>query len=180
MSDANGKRKRAEQPESEAGAGVGWRTLASSSCRQSAGKDSGMGDFGRYMAEKQRKLRSQFQSDSPNKLTSGMAATDVNAQLPDSFAYQDVTLNAINTRNSNNLFEGISIFVNGYTIPSHQELRSLMVKHGGRFENYFSKDYVTHIICSTLPDSKFNNPRLFSRGLPVVKPDWIVDSISTG
>lgn len=34
-----------------------------------------------------------------------------------------------------------------------------MLKHGGRFENYFSRDTVTHIICSNLPDSKMRNLR---------------------
>lgn len=39
-----------------------------------------------------------------------------------------------------------------------------MLKHGGRFENYFSRRRVTHIICSNLPDSKVKNLR------SVVKP----------
>lgn len=34
-----------------------------------------------------------------------------------------------------------------------------MLKHGGRFENYFSRHTVTHIICSNLPDSKIKNLR---------------------
>lgn len=34
-----------------------------------------------------------------------------------------------------------------------------MMNHGGVFENYFSSQRVTHIICSTLPDSKIMNPR---------------------
>ena len=33
------------------------------------------------------------------------------------------------------------------------------MRHGGRFENYFSRDRVTHIICSNLPDSKIKNLR---------------------
>lgn len=40
-----------------------------------------------------------------------------------------------------------------------QELRSYMLKYGGRFENYFSRHRVTHIICSNLPDSKVKNLR---------------------
>lgn len=35
-----------------------------------------------------------------------------------------------------------------------------MIKYGGRFENYFSRRSVTHIICSNLPDSKVKNLRL--------------------
>jgi DNA repair protein REV1 len=53
-----------------------------------------------------------------------------------------------------------------------------MLKHGGRFENYFSRRHVTHIICSNLPDSKVKNLRSFSRGLPVVKPTWLLDSVA--
>jgi DNA repair protein REV1 len=29
-----------------------------------------------------------------------------------------------------------------------------MVMHGGRFENYFYRPPVTHVICSNLPDTK--------------------------
>lgn len=42
---------------------------------------------------------------------------------------------------------------------SFQELRGYMLKYGGRFENYFSRHCVTHIICSNLPDSKIKNLR---------------------
>lgn len=37
---------------------------------------------------------------------------------------------------------------------------------------------MTHIVCSNLPDSKMRNLRAFSRGLPVVKPAWVVDSLA--
>ena len=37
-----------------------------------------------------------------------------------------------------------------------------MLKHGGRFENYFSRRRVTHIICCNLPDSKIKNLRFIS------------------
>ncbi|GKC06096.1 DNA repair protein REV1 isoform X1, partial [Tanacetum coccineum] len=76
------------------------------------------------------------------------------------------------------VFYGVSIFVDGYTVPSSQELRAYMLKHGGRFENYFSRQRVTHIICSNLPNSKVKNLRSFSRGLPVVKPTWVLDSVA--
>ncbi|XVE93451.1 hypothetical protein REPUB_Repub01dG0193800 [Reevesia pubescens] len=76
------------------------------------------------------------------------------------------------------IFHGVSIFVDGFTVPSSQELRRYMVDYGGRFENYFSRHRVTHIICSNLPDSKIKNLRSFSRGLPVVKPMWILDSVA--
>lgn len=34
-----------------------------------------------------------------------------------------------------------------------------MLKYGGRLANYFSRHQVTHIICSSLPDSKIKNLR---------------------
>ncbi|XP_068656705.1 DNA repair protein REV1 isoform X2 [Aristolochia californica] len=105
-------------------------------------------DITRYMEVKNRKLREQFDADAE-------ASTSQDA-----------------------LFSGISIFVDGYTVPSNQELRAYMLKYGGRFENYFSRHRVTHIICSNLPDSKLRNLRSFSAGLPVVNPTWILDSVA--
>ena len=34
-----------------------------------------------------------------------------------------------------------------------------MLKYGGKYENYFSRYRVTHIICSNLPNSKLKNLR---------------------
>ena len=89
-----------------------------------------------------------------------------------------------------NLFRGVSIFVNGLTTPSHlarrlpadctvvvsgalhrqsthafdlrslQELKQIMALHGGCFVNYYSRDTVTHIICSNLTDQKL---KLFAK-----------------
>jgi len=49
---------------------------------------------------------------------------------------------------------GVAIHVNGLTVPSHQELKQIMALHGGRFETYYHRSRVTHIICSNLPDTK--------------------------
>lgn len=57
------------------------------------------------------------------------------------------------------LFSGVVIWVNGYTQPSHQELRYLMMLYGGVFENYFSTERVTHIVCSNFADTKFTQYR---------------------
>ncbi|KAK9165851.1 hypothetical protein Scep_001042 [Stephania cephalantha] len=106
------------------------------------------------MEEKNRKLRAQFDADGS---TSSIGVSD---------------------SDSKPLFHGVSIFVDGFTVPSNQELRGLMLKYGGRFENYFSRHRVTHIICSNLPDSKIKNLRSFSGGLPVVKSRWVLDCIA--
>ncbi|XP_020114487.1 uncharacterized protein LOC109728471 isoform X3 [Ananas comosus] len=112
-------------------------------------RNSSFADFGSYMAEKNRKLRDQFETDASTSSADGRG-----------------------------IFRGISIFVDGFTIPSSQELKEFMLKHGGGFVNYFSRHTVTHIICGNLPDSKMKNLRAFSRGLPVVRPAWLVDSIA--
>jgi len=52
------------------------------------------------------------------------------------------------------LFHGVSIHVNGLTRPTHGELKQLMALHGGRFETYYHRGRVTHIVCSNLPDTK--------------------------
>ncbi|KAL9267511.1 DNA repair protein REV1-like protein, partial [Drosera capensis] len=119
-----------------------------SSSRSSSFRKAPFSDFGSYMIEKNRKLQFQYEAEAS---TSSRGGSD--SEKP--------------------IFEGVSIFVNGLTVPSSQDLRKYMLKHGGRFENYFSRHHVTHIICSNLPDSKINNPRSFSGGLPVVKPTWL-------
>ncbi|CAG7873249.1 unnamed protein product [Brassica rapa] len=128
--------------------GAAWG--AASRPSSSSYRSSPFSDFGSYMEVKNRKLQDQFETEA----SSGVSGSE---EL---------------------IFQGVSIFVDGFTIPSHQELRGYMLRYGGRFENYFSRRSVTHIICSNLPDSKVKNLRAFSRGLPVVKPSWIVDSIS--
>lgn len=89
------------------------------------------------MEEKNRKLREQFDASASASASFTGGGSDV-------------------------IFSGISIFVDGYTVPSSQDLKAFMLKHGGRFENYFSRHRVTHIICSNLPDSKMKNFRLGS------------------
>ncbi|GAB2291715.1 hypothetical protein Dimus_025966 [Dionaea muscipula] len=132
--------------------GVAWGANSLSSSRSSFRRAPFSG-FGSYMAEKNRKLHSQFDAEAS---TSSHGGSDSGKPI----------------------FEGVSIFVNGFTIPSSQELRKYMLNHGGRFENYFSRRRVTHIICSNLPDGKIKNLRSFSGGLPVVKPAWVQDSVS--
>lgn len=62
------------------------------------------GDFAAYMQLKNTKLREQFETHS------------------------------FQTAPRSTLFQGVAIHVNGYTQPTHAELRQLMAMHGGRFE----------------------------------------------
>ncbi|XP_057782896.1 DNA repair protein REV1 isoform X2 [Salvia miltiorrhiza] len=131
--------------------GMAWGANSRPSSR-TAFRNSPFTDFGSYMAVKNQKLHEQFDAAASSSSHSGSS--------------------------SGNIFYGVSIFVDGYTVPSSQELRGYMLKYGGRFENYFSRHRVTHIICSNLPDSKIKNLRAFSGGLPVVKPAWLLDSVA--
>ncbi|XP_068628230.1 DNA repair protein Rev1 [Battus philenor] len=71
-----------------------------------------------------------------------------------------------------NIFNGVAIYVNGFTKPSANELKELMSQHGGVYHTYQrSNDY---IIASNLPDTKVKNMSL----VKVVRPEWITDSIA--
>ncbi|XP_046406735.1 DNA repair protein REV1 isoform X2 [Ischnura elegans] len=73
------------------------------------------------------------------------------------------------------LFQGVHIYVNGYTVPPAEELKHIIVRHGGVY-SVFLDSSVTHMITNNLPDSKM---KLLKR-VKVVKPEWITDSISEG
>ncbi|XP_058216089.1 DNA repair protein REV1 isoform X8 [Rhododendron vialii] len=147
-SDSSKKQKKTTQKT----LGMAWGSNSRSASRSSF-RNSPFSDFGSYMAVKNQKLQEQFEAEATSSSNSGS-----NSGKP--------------------IFQGVSIFVDGFTIPSSQELKGYMLKHGGRFENYFSRHRVTHIICSNLPDSKIKNLRSFSAGLPVVKPAWLLDSVA--
>lgn len=71
-----------------------------------------------------------------------------------------------------NIFHGIVIHVDGYTKPSSDELKKIMHQHGGHYEHFLYKRKVTHIIATSLPNSKI------TKGLKhckVVKPEWITE-----
>jgi len=93
--------------------------------------------------------------------------------------HEQFNANAAVTRQSN-LFQGVGIYVNGWTNPTHSELKEIMATHGGRFENYYSRSTVTHIICTNLPDAKVKQFERERSPTPVVRPDWIVKSIEAG
>lgn len=56
------------------------------------------------------------------------------------------------------LFEGVRAYVNGYTRPSLDELRSLLAEHSGRVVQYWSKKSdITHVIAENLPATKIQD-----------------------
>lgn len=109
------------------------------------GRMTGFEEWGGYMAAKKEKLNVQFEDQKPQ-------VHDCEAQI----------------------FKGVAIFVNGYTRPSAEELKQLMLKHGGTYHYYQHPQRTTHIIATNLPDSKVKNLKDDEK---VVKPEWITDSI---
>ncbi|KAK0187197.1 hypothetical protein F5146DRAFT_766832 [Armillaria mellea] len=79
--------------------------------------------------------------------------------------------------NSGGIFKGLAIYINGWTQPSVQELRQLIVKHGGVFQPYLvKKAMVTHILTCSLTPAKLRE----FKNMKVVRPDWIVKSAQQG
>uniref|UniRef100_A0A3Q2XDS0 DNA repair protein REV1 n=1 Tax=Hippocampus comes TaxID=109280 RepID=A0A3Q2XDS0_HIPCM len=111
--------------------------------KANASGDNGWAERGGYMAAKVSKLEEQFKSDAPREKQKD---------------------------NPSNIFSGVAIYVNGYT-PSADELRRLMMLHGGQFHTYYSRSKTTHIIANNLPNSKIQE----LRGEKVIKPGWITD-----
>ncbi|ETN15933.1 hypothetical protein PPTG_06195 [Phytophthora nicotianae INRA-310] len=111
------------------------------------------GSFGVYMSHKVQKLRSQNESftaaASPDRASSG---------------------------NNAGIFQGIHVYVDGYTVPSKEDIRQLMLLYGGGFEHY-ETGRVTHIVATHLPASKLLQLKKARKPLPVVHPEWIVQSI---
>ncbi|OQR94673.1 DNA repair protein REV1 [Achlya hypogyna] len=77
------------------------------------------------------------------------------------------------------LFAGIVVFVNGHTEPPKEELRRLVLLHGGQYEAY-QTSRVTHMIATHLAESKLKELLRARKPLPVLHPKWIVDSIANG
>ncbi|XP_004704398.1 DNA repair protein REV1 isoform X1 [Echinops telfairi] len=111
-------------------------------------ENDGWQKWGGYMAAKVQKLEEQFRSDA--------------AMQKDG--------------NSSTIFSGVAIYVNGYTDPSAEELRKLMMLHGGQYHVYYSRSKTTHIIATNLPNAKIKE----LKGEKVIRPEWIVESIKAG
>ncbi|XP_072807429.1 DNA repair protein REV1 isoform X2 [Vicugna pacos] len=111
-------------------------------------ENDGWENWGEYMAAKVQKLEQQFRSDAALQ--------------------KDGT--------SSTIFSGVAIYVNGYTDPSAEELRKLMMLHGGQYHVYYSRSKTTHIIATNLPNAKIKE----LKGEKVIRPEWIVESIKAG
>ncbi|KAJ2923407.1 hypothetical protein H1R20_g13691, partial [Candolleomyces eurysporus] len=103
---------------------------------------SRFGNFGEYMRRKRAKLQIQ------------------NADIVGSQQGEG-------TEGGSRIFKGLSIYINGWTQPSVQDLRKLIVEHGGVFQPYLDKKgLVTHIITCSLTPAKireFKNMKVLLR-----------------
>lgn len=77
-----------------------------------------------------------------------------------------------NPYKQSDLFSGISIFVNGLTNPSADELKRIMMTHGGIYHTY-QRSHTTFIIASNLPDVKIRQ----ITSAKIISPQWIVDCL---
>ena len=111
---------------------------------------NGFEEWGGYMNAKKEKLENQFNSDQEREAAPNDGAKGI--------------------------FDGVAIFVNGYTDPSADELKRIMMLNGGTFHTYPSKR-TTHVIATNLPDSKVK--RLIGNE-PICHPKWIADSLAAG
>ncbi|KAL9545604.1 hypothetical protein MBANPS3_007072 [Mucor bainieri] len=71
------------------------------------------------------------------------------------------------------IFDGTSIYINGYCNPPAMDLRTMILQHGGDYQHYLKKLSVTHIIATNLTNSKLQEFRSYK----VVRPEWITESI---
>lgn len=81
----------------------------------------------------------------------------------------DVTRNPYK---KSDLFAGISVFVNGLTNPSSDEIKRIMMTHGGVFHTY-QRSYTTFLIAQNLPDVKIRQITTAK----IISPTWIVDCL---
>ncbi|KAF9125676.1 deoxycytidyl transferase [Mortierella sp. 14UC] len=95
----------------------------------------GFGDFGSYF--KNKKIKLQLQQDE--------IAALVEEDLPQ-------------------IFDGVIVYVNGYTDPPI---------HGGEFTQFLHKSKITHIIASNLTQAKMKEFRNYK----VAKPEWVTESV---
>jgi len=117
------------------------------------------GDFGVYMKEKQRKLHDQFAAQFK---PSDPVVKEGNQS-------QDAT-------RSSTFMHGVHLHVSGWTQPSRETLRELIIKAGGEYHTYYSTKSVTHFVATSLSHARMKSlnegPKIF-----IVNPDWVVDSI---
>lgn len=77
-----------------------------------------------------------------------------------------------NPYKESDLFAGISIFVNGLTNPSADELKRIMMRNGGIYHTY-QRSTTKFVIATNLPDVKIRQ----ITSAKIISPQWIVDCL---
>jgi len=105
------------------------------------------------------------------------------AKVQQQYAYEREAMGSVdNSIDSKSLFfDGVVAYVNGWTRPSPDELRRLIVSHGGRCETW-EHGGMTHIVCEAVPDTKAKHllKKRPDRGKQWVRPEWVVDCVAAG
>ena len=73
------------------------------------------------------------------------------------------------------LFAGISIYVNGYTNPSADELKRIMMQHGGIYHSY-QRTHTKYFIANNLCDVKIRNKNDWNTD-KFISAKWVVDCL---
>ncbi|KAG5362102.1 DNA repair protein [Yarrowia sp. C11] len=118
---------------------------------------TGFGDIGKYVVNKERKL---LNADIAIRNSALAAAQEQGKEVVQ-------------------MFRDCVVYVNGYTRPSSNELRRLIVIHGGVYLTNLhlsGKTGITHIVASNLTKKK----KLEFQSYKVVTPEWVVDSVKLG
>ncbi|KAF9519523.1 hypothetical protein BS47DRAFT_1358126 [Hydnum rufescens UP504] len=71
------------------------------------------------------------------------------------------------------IFKGVQIYINGRTEPPLQELRTMILEHGGIFTLIWIENLCTHIVATQLTPNKVKE----YAQMKVVTPAWIVESV---
>ncbi|KZS98859.1 DNA repair protein [Sistotremastrum niveocremeum HHB9708] len=75
------------------------------------------------------------------------------------------------------IFSGLAIYINGRTEPSVQDLRKLIIQHGGEYHAFLDRhSMITHIITCALTPAKMKE----FKQMKVVTPQWLVQSAKEG
>ncbi|XP_065211297.1 DNA repair protein REV1 [Planococcus citri] len=83
---------------------------------------------------------------------------------------------ASNVPQTSDIFSGVSVFVNGYTIPPADELRRILMSHGGDYHHYYENGNTTYMIATVLPAAKINAFK--NSKMKIIKPEWITDCLN--
>ena len=91
--------------------------------------------------------------------------------------YQEEFNHGAGHQKLSDIFNNVAVFINGWTRPSAEELKRLMMVHGGVYHHYLNPRTTTHIIASNLCDAKMKQLKGDEK---IVKPEWITESIAAG